>query len=397
LRKDETGTWRRLGIDDNDGSATITDTNPETGKDGATDIGIQSKASATVTVYAPLVEDMLSACEWKGHLVFGDNAGRIYFSDQVDPSIFIWRGYTGSLGSSDDYGPRSVDVGGNNDPIIGLVGGDQLYVLTRRRAYFMSGTTGATAQGPYLIGEGVGALGIRAYCPYQGGALVASDKGLFFVKVMTSLVGRPGEVVSENITIGAIRDSWDWLVGDDGSGACVAATATDIWVFNESRFVHRSRAGLWSTGEWADGSSVSACAVDGLGRIGVAFDDSRVGYIGDFKTDGSLTDDGLGGEEFRWSVTFRTDCVNMMLTRLDMQQMPDESVPSGVEVTIDTDRNRGVNVRIPQGANNVAVPQHSGGAGTRWVSLSMSGAPSDIVSRLAVDVIRASDERSRSR
>lgn len=384
-------TWKRLGLDVNDGAATITDDKNYS----------ETSALTTVTGVAPVpppVEDVVCGTEWKGHLVMCDYLGRAYFSDQTDPSVFIWRDYVdgGSL-SSDTTQPRSLDISGQNDEILAVHGLDSIYFLTRRRVYFMSGSNATEAYGPYQIQESGGSTGMFASCSFGNGILYASDEGLMFAQVQPNTLGRSGDVQVENLTIKQIEDSWIEFIGDadQRTRVSVVTGGGHIWAFRDDLWIHMTPAGLWSTGQWATGLSVTRALTDGLKRIAIAFSDNSVGYIGEFPTDGGVTPDGDDGTEFEWIAKFKTFQPNAIVDRIDIQQFPKRE-PDGASVYLYSDRNSsGTQVKLLQNQVNVPVPKTEGGVGSRWFIPEVRGSGFDVVTQFGIDPMKATDERSR--
>jgi hypothetical protein len=397
LRRDSaTNTWYRLGLQNNTSGITQSDNYAEV-----------SGQLLSLPFYddlfddrtAPNVDAVTCGCEWKGHLVFGDEQGRIYFSDQVDETEFIWRDYTeGGTLLGVDTQPRSLDVSGNREKILAVHGLDSLIVLTRRRAYFMSGPNAIGASGPYQIEGLKGTLGHCASAPVAGGLLVASDDGLYYLAVNPNGLGRAGDVALQNLTLGKLKDSWDWLIGSHTERTALAVAAADghLWAFRGSRFLHRRPSGNWCSGEWATGMEAKAAATDGLGRIAVAFSDNSVGYLSDeFPTDGGVAADGDDGTEFEWSWQSKKFVADVVLKRATVIQMGDAE-PMAAKATLYSEKNPdGYIVNLENRLTNVDVSQAGKGNGGGWFKAGLTGGAHDRVVRFEVEGAKGTDGRGR--
>lgn len=372
--------WYRIGLILNDGAASHVDAIYQTILVAGTLVSISPNP--------PRVTDIVSCAEWKGHLVLGDYLGRLFFSDQLDPSVFIWRDYTeGGTLTGVTTQPRSLDVGGQNDTILGIVGLDSIIALTRRRIYYMQGANAVEAVGPFQVENERGCLGPFAWCSAGNGALVASDDGLYLIQIAPNALGRSGDVRSENLTIAKQHASWLELIGDDTERQRVSVVfaASEIWCFRDEFWMHRCESGYWSTGEWANGKQVVKAETDGLGRIAVAFTDTSVGYIGVFPTDGGVELAGEDGTPFTWYADSKKYNIPALVKRIDREGeggvvVFSEVNPAGFECNLIADK---VNVGVPPGNQG------------RWFTIRVTGGSEDETEAVRVEIEQGPDGRNR--
>jgi hypothetical protein len=191
----------------------------------------------------------------------------------------------------DNLGVTEYISANRAEDVLGVHGQDALYYITASGVYAKVGDKPLTSTPPRRLPGSRGALGTRASAKYRSGVIVGSQDGLFLYAVSRAFSGiDDGSDLEEELTA-TERTKWADLI----SGAyevVVAEHKGDIWAWNGTSYVCRSKDGWWSSGDFADvvkaPLSVPARGLyfaDSLGRL--------------MKLDTSVETD--GGEEIVWT------------------------------------------------------------------------------------------------
>ncbi len=233
-------------------------------------------------------------CVWGNSNAIAKSDGYIYFSRVNHPFDFIWSAaQVPDEVDANDYGmPQIVQVGTGNNSVYAMVPvGPVLFIFTSRGVYYMEGQYPAKAGTPKALNGTYGILGKRAACQAPGGALYGSASGLCFVRAD----GGHEEVTK------AVSPTWEWLVGGETDGVCLAYRADEIFAFCKNRMMVRDKFGNW----WTDTllKDVECVTSDAIRGVILQFTDGTMGVIGEYSTYGGTNTAGSNGTAGGWSYT----------------------------------------------------------------------------------------------
>lgn len=249
------------------------------------------------------VSQVTCGCTWKGANFMFRTDGFGYSSRVNTAFEFAWNEATVLIDPNLVGSPTKFSIAYDQaSPVIACISQEALYMFTTSEAYAMSGPTPALAGYPFRIPGARGVLGRRAAFRVGDGALFGSSDGLYYVEVPKDYEGETSKRTLIPLTED-LYDTWITLLGSASSSLVVVANLDDVWCFCESRYLHRTREGVWIYGAWANSKSVKAATADPRRGIQLQFTDGTMGSIGDYTTDGGTNAAGSNGTAVTWDYT----------------------------------------------------------------------------------------------
>lgn len=320
--------------------------------------------------------------QWAGsNVYFGE--GKIYFSRVGNFKDVLWDEILSDNAPDTDVGrPRTMLA----DPAMGqrvlaAVSQDALYMASRTASSYVTGDLPSTASLPGILPIR-GVVGPRAACAWRGGALMASDDGLWFVRVPSGRSSAPPEL--REMTA-AVRPTYAAVIGSltQRANVTIGTIEDEIWVVCENRYLHFTREGTPIYGEFTAGENVVAIVTNPEYGMLFMLSDGAMGKVGNFPTDGGTNAAGDNGSAFSWS--YRTRRIIEPMNYIGFRAVYSGSVASDVRGKVFSERNgAGTYVAFTDAAKSVGYenyPRDAGHAvnGGRWSEIEISGKSTDVV------------------
>lgn len=405
--------WIRIAIVDNNSLAAYTPSKLDkldhievyALKTAQTDYGVNDKPTGG-SDYNPntsgQVKNMNCGCFWKGVNVICSKDGKVHFSKSGDFRTVLWDSVNvGPLDPTFYGNPRTVDLGVSTaTPPLACVGHDTLYIGCRGSVFCFVGSIPSFSEGPFNMQNVRGIVGKKAMVAYQEGALAAADDGLWFIAVPPSFQGEASDVINQELTKD-IRDTYQWLLtASDDTTDCrseviVVHDRGHIWLFNRSKYLHRSQDGEWSYGIWADSRRFKHAVSHvqyGLITTVVDSDDHSnfsLGVIGDWQKDGGLNGTGSNGTAVSWS--YRTGVSTEDLSVKGIRVTTNQAAAPAVNVVVKHSLGADRTFTFTNATPHKRATSPTGG---RYVDFTVNGGGADKVYSVKVQTTGRSDRRS---
>lgn len=342
--------------------------------------GVDQPGTAGTLAGDKYVSQVTCGCTWKGANFMFRTDGFAY-SSRVNTAFEIpWNDATVVIDPTMAGSPTKFIVAYDQaSPVIAVVSQESLYMFSTSEAYAMSGPTPALSHYPFKIPGARGVLGRRAACKLGDGALFGATDGLWYVEVPKNYEGEASKRILERLTED-MQDSWTTLLGSAGSSLVVVSVLDEIWCFCETRYLHRTREGVWVVGAWANDKSVKAATADPRRGIQIQFTDGTVGSIGDYASDGGTNAAGSNGTAPTWDWTTKRYTVPMHILSAYAQWSGTAPV---IQENSERAANKDATFTASGGVETVQYKRSENPGGDFW-EFKISGAANTIVSKASV-------------
>lgn len=167
-------------------------------------------------------------------------------------------------GDKDDRGVTTYVSDTRSEEVLGAVGEDTLYLTTALSTYAIVGDRPAGSSFPRRLPTSRGALGKRSFTGYGGGILLGAIDGLWHYNVGRGFEGSNNGAFVRKEESEELRSTWETWNGGSASSAVITEWNDEVWCFNGTSYLFRSRFGRWTSGTFAD-SIKAAVPVRALG------------------------------------------------------------------------------------------------------------------------------------
>ena len=149
-------------------------------------------------------------------------------------------------------------------------GQDALYYVTSSGVYAKIGDKPRQSTPPRRLPGSRGAVGTRASAKLGSGIVVASQDGLYQYVTSRAFSGIDDGSEAQTEMTNTERGRWTEFIGSDGSNVVVCEFRDEVWAWNATSYIRRSKDGVWSSGDFFD----SVKAALGIPTRGLFFVDS---------------------------------------------------------------------------------------------------------------------------
>lgn len=389
------GLWYKLGEADNagtDGAGNVPTWIDRLSANDVKRLGggfVATPGKFDATISGAVVR-VVCGCAWKGANCYFDLDGRGYISRTENYKDVPWNGVVKPVRAGDVAAGRAFDVADTLDPVIAAVGGDVLWMATRRELYAMAGARPFDADPAFKVSGVRGAVSSGSIALFEGGAALGSDDGLYHVALARPLAGVAANLVTEELTKG-VRRHWAWLLGSEPERLLVRTALGEIRCVCGSRELRRTKDGLWLPSEYAH--RFAALVADPvLGAVGLT-EEGAVAHFGDYRTDGGSDAHGEGGAPVSW--WWRSKRLTEYAAPQGASAYYDTALDSPlVEVEAETELGSGA-ARFDGGRKPWyrAFRKAVQALGGRWTEIVVRGSGADRVRRVTLHVARGTERR----
>lgn len=212
---------------------------------------------ASSTVFGVVTQDILPSCmaAWKTHMVCGVGK-ELYFSRAMNAEQYVLplreSSTAGAVDTSDLTQGRTCYMSQDqSDDVMAIVAQDVLYPVGRRGVYAMIGDSAIEATPPRYLPNSRGVESSQSAIGFSGGVLVGARDGLWFYRALRVQSSSQDDIQSGEELTKDVRTSWKQLFTEYPDNTLVLGERDgEIWAFRGSRYMRRTKEGLWEEGEF---------------------------------------------------------------------------------------------------------------------------------------------------